>query len=117
MKKININYILPEIKKASGGTKVIYSHSVILDSLTKDVSAKVIHLKKKFTYKIEESLNKRINLFQKEFSGWDGKKMKVSKYFAPNKKWFNNEIKKSKKINFNKIHCLNIIQKYKIANY
>jgi len=102
MKKININYILPEIKKASGGAKVIYSHSVILNSLTKDVSAKIVHLKKKFTYKIEESLNKRLNLFQKEFSGWDGKKMKVSKYFAPNKKWFNTEIKKNKKINFNK---------------
>ena len=47
MKKINIIYILPEIKKASGGAKVIYSHSEILNNLDKSTSCKIIHLKKK----------------------------------------------------------------------
>ena len=102
MKKINIIYILPEIKKASGGAKVIYSHSEILNNLDKSTSCKIIHLKKKITYKIEESLNKRFQIFKKNFSGWDGRKMKVSKHFSPNKKWFGNDLNKSKKINFNK---------------
>ena len=102
MKKINIIYLLPEIKKASGGAKVIYSHSVLLNRLDKDVSSIVIHLKKKLSYKIEESLNKRLKIFKKKFSGWDGKKMRVSQHFSPNKQWFESDLKKSKKIDFNK---------------
>ena len=31
MKKINIIYLLPEMKGASGGAKVIYKHSAILN--------------------------------------------------------------------------------------
>ena len=53
MKKINIIYLLPEIKKASGGAKVIYSHSVLLNKLDKDVSSTVIHLKKKLVIKLK----------------------------------------------------------------
>ena len=33
MKNINIIYLLPEMKGASGGAKVIYKHSAILNSL------------------------------------------------------------------------------------
>ena len=53
MKKINIIYILPEIKKASGGAKVIYSHSEILNNLDKSTSCKIIHLKKKLLIKLK----------------------------------------------------------------
>ena len=102
MKKINIIYLLPEIKKASGGAKVIYNHSVLLNKFSKNLSTKIIHLKKKLTYKIEESLNKRLKLFKNRYSGWDGKKMKVSKNFSPNSEWFVNNLNKSKNINFNR---------------
>tara|TARA_B110000003_G_scaffold186334_1_gene185170 strand:+ start:871 stop:1932 length:1062 start_codon:yes stop_codon:yes gene_type:complete len=103
MKKKNIIYLMPEIKLASGGAKVIYNHSSILNNLDNDkISSKIVHLKKKLSYKIETSLSKRINLFNKRYSGWDVKKMKVSQKFLPNKKWHNEDITLGKNLNFNK---------------
>ena len=40
MEKINIIYLLPEMKGASGGAKVIYNHSLILNSLNKNVNSR-----------------------------------------------------------------------------
>ena len=51
MKKINIIYLLPEMKGASGGAKVIYKHSSILNNLEKNVTSSVNHLKKKLVTK------------------------------------------------------------------
>ena len=48
MKKVNIIYLLPEMKGASGGAKVIYNHSLILNNLDKNISSKIVHLKKNF---------------------------------------------------------------------
>tara|TARA_Y100001958_G_C20904828_1_gene325436 strand:- start:378 stop:551 length:174 start_codon:yes stop_codon:yes gene_type:complete len=48
MKKVNIIYLLPEMKGASGGAKVIYNHSLALNYINKNVSSKIVHLKKKF---------------------------------------------------------------------
>ena len=56
MKKINIIYLLPEMKGASGGAKVIYSHSLKLNKIKENVSSSVLHLKKKISYKLEASL-------------------------------------------------------------
>ena len=53
-----IIYLLPELKGASGGAKVIYNHSIILNNLKKNLSSNVIHLKKKLSYKLETSLIK-----------------------------------------------------------
>ena len=102
MKKINIIYLLPELKGASGGAKVIYDHSVILNKLDKNISSMIIHLKKKMTYKATTSLNKRFQIFGTKHTGWNGKKMKVSKFFSPNKNWFDKDIIKGTKIDFNK---------------
>jgi len=100
MEKINIIYLLPEMKGASGGAKVIYNHSLILNSLNKNVNSKIVHLKKKFLYKLEESLSKRIKLFEKKYSGWNGKKMKISKKFRPKKNWYNDKILVGENLNF-----------------
>ena len=43
MKKINIIYLLPEFKGASGGGKVIYKHSIILNNLKRNISSEVLH--------------------------------------------------------------------------
>jgi len=102
MKKINIIYLLPELKGASGGAKVIYNHSLILNNLNKTVSSTVIHLKKKLSYKIESSISKKIKLFDQNKAGWDGNKMKVSKDFLPDKKWFNKKINLGKNLKFDK---------------
>ena len=69
MKKINIIYLLPEMKGASGGAKVIYNHSLMLNNFKKNISSSVLHLKKKFSYKIETSLSKKLDIFKEKYSG------------------------------------------------
>ena len=61
MKNINIIYLLPEMKGASGGAKVIYKHSTILNSLDKNVSSSVNHLKKKLVIKLQLHCQKDLN--------------------------------------------------------
>jgi len=102
MAGVNIIYLLPEMKGASGGAKVIYNHSLILNNINRNISSKIIYLKKNFLYKLQLSLSKRIKFFDKKFSGWDGNKMKVSKKFKPNKEWYKNEIFKGNNLNFDK---------------
>ena len=102
MRNINIIYLLPELKGASGGAKVIYNHSIILNSLKKNISSNVIHLKKKLSYKFETSLTKKLKILDKKIAGWDGAKMKISKSFIPDKKWFNEKINVRKNLNFDK---------------
>ena len=102
MRNINIIYLLPELKGASGGAKVIYNHSIILNSLKKNISSNVIHLKKKLSYKFETSLTKKLKILDKKIAGWDGTKMKISKSFIPDKKWFNEKINVRKNLNFDK---------------
>ena len=46
-KKINIIYLLPALKGASGGAKVIYNQSSILNSSKNNISSQILHLKKK----------------------------------------------------------------------
>ena len=94
------------MKGASGGAKVIYNHSSILNNLNKNISSKVIYLKKNFLYKLQLSLSKRIKFFDEKFSGWDGKKMKVSKKFKPNKDWHKDEIFSGENLNFDKKKAL-----------
>lgn len=102
MKNINIIYLLPELKGASGGAKVIYNHSIILNNLNKNITSTIVHLKKKITYKLETSISKKIKFFDKKKAGWDATKMKVSKDFLPDKKWFDQKINLGKDLNFNK---------------
>ena len=63
MSKINIIYLIPELKNPTGGAKVIYNHSHILNKLNNKISSQIIHLKKKISYKFESSISKRINIF------------------------------------------------------
>jgi len=102
MKKANIIYLLPEMKGASGGAKVIYNHSLILNNLNVNISSRIVHLKKKFFYKLELSLAKKVKFFSKTYSGWDGNRMKISKNFKPKKDWYENKIFNSHNFNFDK---------------
>ena len=90
------------MKGASGGAKVIYNHSLILNNINKNVSSKIVHLKKNFLYKLELSLAKKIKFFNQTYSGWDGKKMKISKKFKPKKDWYENKIFSRNNLNFDK---------------
>ena len=102
MKKINIIYLLPEMKGASGGAKIIYNHSLMLNNFKKNISSSVLHLKKKISYKIETSLSKKLDIFKEKYSGWNPNKMRVSKFFSPSKNWFNKDINLKKKFSLNK---------------
>ena len=102
MKKVNIIYLLPEMKGASGGAKVIYNHSLILNYIDKNISSKIVHLKKNFLYKLELSLAKKVKFFNNIYSGWDGKRMKISKKFKPKKDWYENKVFNSHNLNFDK---------------
>ncbi len=102
MKNINIVYLLPEMKGASGGAKVIYKHAAILNNLDKDVSSSINHLKKKISYKVTTSLSKKFKIFEHKSSGWKGEKMKISKNFSPSDKWVTDKIILGKSLNFNK---------------
>ncbi|MDC0565703.1 glycosyltransferase [Candidatus Pelagibacter sp.] len=102
MKKVNIIYLLPEMKGASGGAKVIYNHSLILNYIHKNVSSKIVHLKKSFLYKLQLSLAKKVKFFDNIYSGWDGKRMKISKKFKPKKDWYKNKVFNSHNLNFDK---------------
>jgi hypothetical protein len=102
MREVNIKYLLPEMKGASGGAKVIYNHSLILNNIDKRINSTIIHLKKKFSYKIESSIIKRISFFDKRYSGWDGNKMKISKKFKPKKDWYSNKIFNDHNFKFDK---------------
>ena len=100
MKKINIIYLMPELKGASGGGKVIYNHSSILNKINKNIKSKIVHLKKKFSYKLELSLAKKLSFLNKFEEGWDANKMKISNNFLPAKSWYNKKIHIKSNINF-----------------
>ena len=102
MKNFNIIYLLPEMKGASGGAKVIYKHSAILNNLDKNVSSSINHLKKKISYKVTVSLSKKFKIFEQKNSGWEGKKMKISKNYSPSDKWVTNKVILGKSLDFNK---------------
>lgn len=102
MKSVNIVYFLPEMKGASGGAKVIYNHSTIINNLEKNFSSEVIHLKRKSSYKIKSSIAKRIKFFNPKFSGLDGKNMIISKNYYPSSDWQKKNFKKRLKLDFDK---------------
>ena len=102
LNKINIVYLVPSLKGAAGGVKVIYSHSTILNSLNKNLTSSVLHLKKKKIYKIKLSIQKRIKFLEDKKYGWDGKQMIPDKNFLPSNIWANEKLNIKKDINFNK---------------
>ena len=102
MKKINIIYFLPEMKGASGGAKVIYKHSNIINNLDQNFSSQILHLKRNIIYKFEASLAKRLSFLNNKYSGLDAKKMKISKSYSPDKNWQVDVYEKRKSLNFEK---------------
>jgi hypothetical protein len=102
MKNLNIIYLLPEMKGASGGAKVIYKHSAMLNNIDKNVSSSINHLKKKISYKITTSLSKKFKIFEQNNSGWMGREMKISKNFTPSSQWVTNKLVLGKSLDFNR---------------
>ena len=76
-KKINIIYIVPAHKNASGGSKVIYQHSELINKFKiNNISSQILHLKKKKISKIITSLSKKFSNKQSKKYGLHGNEMK-----------------------------------------
>tara|TARA_Y100001970_G_scaffold64809_1_gene82959 strand:+ start:2661 stop:3731 length:1071 start_codon:yes stop_codon:yes gene_type:complete len=101
-KKLNIIYLLPALKGASGGAKVIYNQSSIINSFKNNISSEILHLKKNKYYKLKLSLQKKFKLNIQNYAGWDGKQMVAAKNFLPSNLWVKKKIKNKNDIIFDK---------------
>ena len=100
-KNINIIYVLPAHKSASGGSKVIYQHSELINRLNiKNVTSQILHLKKKKIDKILLSLKKRMFNRPSKKYGWKSNEMEVVKSFTPSSSWAKNKIIIKKDMHF-----------------
>ena len=96
--KKNIIYLCDAEKKASGGAKVIYQHSEIINSL-RNFSSEVLHLKLKKTAKWSISLSKKIPFKTVAPQGWQANQVKAAVNFKH--KWFKNNVKTKSDLTFN----------------
>ncbi len=99
MKNIkNIIYLCNTEKRASGGAKIIYHHSEIINNL-KNYTSQVIHIRKKKTAKWTNSLKKRLNINLRNETGLQVQEIEASKNFKYN--WFPNNVYVKNNLNFN----------------
>ena len=96
--KKNIIYLCDAEKKASGGAKIIYQHSQIINSF-KGYSSEVLHIKLKKSAKWKISLTKKIGLSNSNHHGWQLNQIKALVNFKHN--WFHNKIIIKNNFNFN----------------
>lgn len=86
----NIIFLTHAENNPSGGGKVIYRHSQIIDKF-KNFSSEVVHIKKKKLSKFKNSINKKFSFQKKTYSGWKFDEITYVKNFRYN--WFENAIK------------------------
>ena len=96
----NIIYVSHAEKHPSGGAKIIYHHSEIINSFN-NFSSEVLHLKKNRLSKIKISIIKKLKISKKNNeSGWQLNELEVAKRF--NYKWLDHKIKTRNKLSFDK---------------
>ena len=101
-KKRNIIYVLPAHKGPSGGSKVIYQHSELINKFDLNkISSQILHLKKKKLSKFTLSLQKRFFKKSSKKYGWFANEMKPVNSFKPSSSWTKNKIFIKKDMNFN----------------
>ena len=93
----NIIFLSHAENNPSGGAKVIYRFSEIIDR-TKNYSSEVLHIKKKKLSKFKNSLNKKLNFKKNAYSGWQLKEITSVKNFKYD--WFYNKIKIKENLQF-----------------
>ena len=95
----NIIYLSHAEKGPSGGAKIIYHHSEIINKF-QNYSSKVVHIKKKKLSKLKISLEKRLKINTSKDTGWQFNEIKAAKKFKY--KWFENKIESKSNLAFNK---------------
>lgn len=95
----NIVFISHAEKGASGGAKIIYHYSEIINNLEKFTS-EVVHIKKKKIAKFKNSIQKRLKLNISKDTGWQLDEICALKNFKYS--WFNHNVKTKNNLEFNK---------------
>ncbi|MAJ85785.1 MAG: hypothetical protein CL687_02290, partial [Candidatus Pelagibacter sp.] len=95
--KKNIVYICDAGKKASGGVKIIYQHSEIINSL-RNYKSEILHIKLRKTAKWSISLSKKITFKNDSKHGWQANQIKAAENFKH--RWFKNKINLKKDLTF-----------------
>ena len=93
----NIIYITHAEKGPSGGAKIIYRHSEIINDM-KNFSSEVLHLRKKRFSKLKISINKRLKLNKNDESGWQFNQIEGVKNFSYS--WLQHKIRIRSNLNF-----------------
>ena len=81
-KKKNVVYIVASEKKISGGEKVIYRHSEMINKLFKDISSEIIPLRRSKLSKYKNSFFKILNKKNK-FAGWSVRDIEIKTNHKP----------------------------------
>ena len=89
-KKLNIIYINHSEKGPSGGGKIIYRHSEIINNLKSNFTSQVLHIKKKKSQKWRNSINKILKINNRRYYGWNFKDIAPNKNFKSD--WFKKNI-------------------------
>ncbi len=95
----NIIYLSHAEKNPSGGAKIIYHHSEIINNF-KNFSSQVLHIKKKKSAKWKTSLEKKFKLNASKETGWQINQIEAVKRFKY--KWFDHNIKTKNSLLFDR---------------
>ncbi len=99
MKNIkNIIYLCNSEKGPSGGAKIIYHHSEIINNLN-NFTSEILHIKKKKTSKWKASIKKKLDIKSNEETGWQLDQIEPYKNFKYS--WFENNAVIKNNFNFN----------------
>ncbi len=93
----NIIYVTHAEKGPSGGAKIIYRHSEIINDI-KNFSSEVLHLRKRRFSKLKISINKRLKLNINDESGWQFSQIEGIKNFSYS--WLQHKIRIKNNLNF-----------------
>jgi hypothetical protein len=94
---MNIIYFNTTEKEPSGGAKIIYKHSDIINNLKiKEIKSEVLHLKRTKVSKFKTSIKKILRMHQAP--GWKFSDISIAKNYKS--KWINNLIKVRNKFDF-----------------
>lgn len=95
---MNIIFLNTAEKGPSGGAKIIYRHSEIINNLgINELTSEVLHLKKSKISKLKTSIYKKLKIFQSG-SGWKFSDICIAKNHK--NKWVNNLVKVRNKFDF-----------------
>jgi len=93
----NIIYLCNSEKGPSGGAKIIYHHSEIINSFN-NFTSEVLHIKKKKTSKWKTSIRKKLDIKSNNETGWQLDQIEACKNFKYN--WFENDVVVKNDFNF-----------------